>query len=96
MAKAVKKEYMKEDLVDCGDCGAKPGEIHSTGCDLEICSVCGGQYIGCFHKGHDKSFARWTGIYDDIMISEYLGIDLEEFYNNPKYKFFNIKPKKGR
>ena len=31
----------------CGDCAAKPGDLHMMGCDTEICSLCGGQAIAC-------------------------------------------------
>lgn len=31
----------------CHDCGAKEGEIHQRGCDMEICPFCGGQLITC-------------------------------------------------
>ena len=31
----------------CGDCGAKPGHYHHSGCDCERCPVCGGQLISC-------------------------------------------------
>lgn len=31
----------------CGDCGAKPGELHHQGCDVERCARCGRQAIGC-------------------------------------------------
>ena len=32
---------------DCGDCGAKPGELHEHGCDVEGCLLCGNQAISC-------------------------------------------------
>lgn len=50
-------------LKTCHDCGAKPGEIHQDGCDIERCSVCGGQRLQCECKHHEKEFARWTGIW---------------------------------
>lgn len=31
----------------CHDCGAKIGQYHHAGCDVEQCPVCGGQLIGC-------------------------------------------------
>lgn len=31
----------------CGDCNCKQGEPHHTGCDLEECPLCGGQFITC-------------------------------------------------
>lgn len=31
----------------CHDCGAKEGEIHQRGCDMERCPFCGGQLITC-------------------------------------------------
>jgi hypothetical protein len=31
----------------CHDCNVKPGSIHHDGCDLEECSNCHNQLIGC-------------------------------------------------
>lgn len=59
-----------EKLTNCHDCGAKPGETHMGGCDVEHCSWCGGQVLmcgGCKDKKgkmrHDPFFARWTGLW---------------------------------
>ncbi len=49
----MKREILE--IEDCPDCGAKPGEVHADGCDIELCSECGLQKIGCNHKG-DKKF----------------------------------------
>jgi hypothetical protein len=84
----------KEKLHDCHDCGALPGEPHKDGCDTERCSVCGGQRLGCDCKGHDKAFARWTGIWAGDAEAKYLGISLNEIGADTKYlKAFFIKPK---
>lgn len=34
----------------CSDCGCHYGGLHHLGCDIERCTVCGMQAIGC--EGH--------------------------------------------
>lgn len=81
-------------LRDCHDCGANPGQPHRPGCDTEQCSVCGGQRIQCLCKGHDRAFARWTGIWPGSAESAALGIDLNEFHRRGLHRVFFVKPKK--
>ncbi len=44
---------MIDDMMDerseitCHDCGAKEGQLHQLGCDMEKCPFCGGQLISC-------------------------------------------------
>lgn len=79
----------------CPDCGAEPGQPHTTpNCDVQRCSVCGGQYLQCGCKGHDPLFARWTGFWPGDLESQALGIDLNQFITNGLNKFFFVKPKK--
>lgn len=83
----------KETIQNCHDCDAKPGLVHSTGCDTEQCSVCGEQWIGCGHRNHDKQFARWTGLWPGFAEATVLGLDMNDFYSTGIYKSFMIKPK---
>lgn len=79
------------ELDNCHDCGTKPGEMHKVGCDTERCSVCGGQRIQCRCKGHDRAFARWTGVWPGKAEAAILGVDLNEF--EAKYsRVFFVKP----
>jgi hypothetical protein len=88
-------ESLKQDgLKNCPDCGAKPGEKHNKdGCDVEKCSVCGMQRIGCRCKGHDKAFARWTGIWPGAGEALALKTDLNGLYIKGYYEALFIKPK---
>lgn len=88
----------KSKLENCHDCGAKPGELHVPGCDVEQCSACGGQWIGCGCEGHDPRFAKWTGIWPGLAEAEYLGLTLNDIYdtfieNKSIAEILFIKPK---
>lgn len=87
----------EQELTDCHDCGASPGEIHEVGCDVERCSVCGHQFLSCPHdEGHDRQFARWTGLWPGEAETEILGIDLNEFYEKGLHEYFFVKPDNNR
>lgn len=76
----------------CPECGASIGEIHNDGCEIEICSVCGGLYHRCKCNDHDKEFARWSGIYPGLAEATFLGIDMKTFHRSGLAKKIFIKP----
>jgi hypothetical protein len=53
----------------CPDCDAGPGEVHSTGCDVEQCPYCGGQLISC--NCHQKppldDRMPWSGLWPGVL-----------------------------
>ena len=85
-------ESLKHSIV-CHDCRADPGEIHGPHCDVECCSVCGGQYIQCGCPSHDPAFARWNGFWPGELEAKALDMTLNDLYDTELYKIFFIKPK---
>lgn len=59
---------------ECHDCGAKEGELHDYGCDMERCPFCGGQIITCICK------YRMLG-YDYDGNEKYCGLPKEVYEN---------------
>jgi hypothetical protein len=84
--------HIKEPVRICGDCGVAPGRPHQSGCDVERCSACGGQWIACGHKRHDPRFSRWTGFFPGRLEADALGIDLNEFHARGLHELFFRKP----
>lgn len=80
-------------LEACHDCHAAPGQPHRGNCDVERCSVCGGQRLCCSCKGHDRAFARWTGFWPGQPEAQALGIDLNALYDSGIYRVLFIKPR---
>ena len=56
----------------CPDCGVGVGEPHVEGCDVERCTVCSGQRLGCTclgndSVGHDPQLAAWSGEWPGVV-----------------------------
>lgn len=61
---AVEKGLVRlDELENCFDCAVAPGQPHVPGCDIERCSVCHLQRLGCSCAAHNPDLARWTGLW---------------------------------
>jgi hypothetical protein len=83
-----------ERLGNCPDCAVEPGQLHKDNCDVERCSVCGGQRLSCGCEGHNKQFARWTGLWPGEAEAKFLGLDLNEFAIKKLDRIFFVYPQK--
>lgn len=57
----------------CGDCGAKEGEYHSDGCDIERCPKCNGQLLSC-----DCEFPFMLDGEDGVVYERFKVVGLDE------------------
>lgn len=85
---------------NCNQCGTKPGQAHESGCDIERCSICGGQYISCvcgddkfLRNQHDPLFARWSGFYPGTLECIGLGmiVKMGEYTSADLNEFYRLK-----
>lgn len=83
-----------EKMRNCPDCAVKPGEQHQGGCDVERCTQCGYQRIGCDCDldYHDGAFARWSGFWPGSLEADAMGIDLNTFYNKGYHEILFVDP----
>jgi hypothetical protein len=68
MKASLKKKLEKEYQENCPDCGVEVGEEHLTCCDVERCSVCGGQLLSCdeHQDTHNSAETKWDGYWPGV------------------------------
>ena len=88
-----REDVMTNEIRNCPDCNALPGQIHMDNCDVERCSVCGGQRFLDDCENHNKAFARWTGIWPGAAEASYLGINLNDLYKQGIEQYLFVEPK---
>ncbi len=84
MNKATWKERLYQES-RCGDCGVKEGELQELGCDMERCSICGGQFISCDCNYDEKLKQRILFICFPL-ICDYCGELWPEFFMDDEWK----------
>ena len=68
----------------CGDCDVKEGELHELGCDMECCSICGGQFISCDCK-YDEKLKKRIPFISFPLICDYCGELWPEFFMDDEW-----------
>jgi len=62
----------------CPDCLAKPGNLHTEGCDIEQCPKCGRQLLSCNclvyrTKIEGRNRLPWTGVWPGVVECQKFG-----------------------